>query len=77
VPELVRDGITGQLAKPEHASDLTRVIEEMISNSDALNTMAQNCRSIVLKEYPIELQTSRTIDLYHRLIAEHRDAAKH
>lgn len=77
VPELVRDGITGQLAKPEHASDLTRVIEEMISNPEALNTMAQNCRSIVLKEYPIELQTSRTIDLYHRLIAEHRDAAKH
>ena len=77
VPELVRDGITGQLAKPEHASDLTRVIEEMISNPDALNTMAQNCRSIVLKEYPIALQTSRTIDLYHRLIAEHRDAAKH
>jgi hypothetical protein len=53
------------------------VIEEMISNPEALNTMAQNCRSIVLKEYPIELQTSRTIDLYHRLIAEHRDAAKH
>jgi 2-methylcitrate dehydratase PrpD len=38
--------------------------------------MAQNCRDIVLKEHPIELQASRTIDLYHRLIAEHRDAAK-
>lgn len=76
VPELVRDGITGQLAKPEHASDLTRIIEEMISNPNALKTMAQNCRDLVLKEYPIELQTSRTIDLYHRLIAEHRDASK-
>jgi hypothetical protein len=53
------------------------VIEEMISNPDALNTMAQHCRSIVLKEYPIELQASRTIDLYHRLIAEHREAARH
>lgn len=76
VPELVRDGITGQLAKPEHAGDLTRVIEEMISNPEALNTMRQHCRNIVLKEYPIELQVSRTIDLYHRLIAEHKDNAK-
>ena len=77
VPEMVRDGITGQLAKPQHASDLTRVIEEMISNPQTLQTMAQQCREVVLKEYPIELQTSRTIDLYHRLIAEHRDASKH
>lgn len=76
VPELVREGITGKLAKPEHSADLARVIEEMISSPETLNTMREQCRSIVLKEYPIELQVNRTIDLYHRLIAEHKDAAK-
>ncbi|MGA0854371.1 MAG: glycosyltransferase, partial [Luteolibacter sp.] len=77
VPELVREGITGQLAKPEHACDFSRVIEEMISHPESLNAMGQNCREIVVKEYPISLQTKRTIDLYHRLIAEHRDANLH
>jgi glycosyltransferase involved in cell wall biosynthesis len=77
VPELVREGITGKLAKPEHACDFSRVIEEMISHPESLNAMGQNCREIVVKEYPISLQTKRTIDLYHRLIAEHRDANLH
>ena len=64
VPELVRHKITGLLAKPESSFDLARQIIRLLEDSQMRQSMAINCRKIAVKEYSIELQSKRYIDLF-------------
>ncbi len=66
VPDLVRHGITGYLAAPEDADDFCHGIVELLEDQRLCDRMSQNCRAIALKEYPLELQAKRYIDLYYQ-----------
>lgn len=68
VPELVRPGITGYLAKYEDADDLCRGIIQLLENDSVRRSMREHCRSIVLREYTLKLQTQRYLEVYHRLL---------
>ena len=64
IPDLVRPEITGKLAKPEDPKDLTQKIIELLEDQNQRGKLAQTCRKIAIKEYPIELQAKRYIELY-------------
>ncbi|APB34783.1 glycosyl transferase, group 1 [Gloeomargarita lithophora Alchichica-D10] len=72
VPDLVRPGITGELAEPENPQDLARKIEQLLVGSEARCKMSQNCREIAVKEYNLTLQAQRYIDLYQQVLADFR-----
>lgn len=68
VPDLVRPGITGHLAKPEDANDFCNQIVSLLEDVNLRDRMSQNCRAITLKEYSIDLQAKRYIDLYKQVM---------
>lgn len=70
VPDMVRPGITGLLAEPADAKDLSAKIVQMLESSEARETMRKNCREIALKEYSIELQRDRYVELYQQLLKD-------
>jgi glycosyltransferase involved in cell wall biosynthesis len=67
VPDLVRPGVTGYLALPEDAQELCNGIVQLLEDHQQRHLMGQNCRKIILKEYPMELQAQRYIELYRQL----------
>lgn len=69
IPELVRPGVTGLLAKPEDPADLSTKIVELLEDDTQRQTMATQCRKIAIKEYSIELQVDRYIALYQKTLA--------
>ncbi len=44
VPELLKDGVTGELFKPGDRDDLKKHIEDLINDDDKLQKYAQNCK---------------------------------
>jgi glycosyltransferase involved in cell wall biosynthesis len=69
VPELVRPGITGYLAKPEDPDDLRLRIVQLLEDEDLRNKMSDQCRAIALKEYTTDLQVQRTVAMYHEVLS--------
>jgi glycosyltransferase involved in cell wall biosynthesis len=72
IPDLVRPGLTGLLAKPADALDLRRAITEILSDNDRLKGMAVNCRKVVTEEYNLELQARRYLNLYSEALEKSR-----
>ena len=68
-PELVRPGITGYLAEPGDAHDLSNGILQLLEDEALRQAMGQQCRMIALKEYPLELQVQRYLELYRQVLA--------
>lgn len=67
VPDLVRPGITGYLARPENTTDFCNGIVKLLGDDIQRQHLSKNCRRIVLDEYPLELQARRYIDLYQKI----------
>jgi glycosyltransferase involved in cell wall biosynthesis len=72
VPDLVQQGVSGYLAEPENADDLSRGIMHLLGDRALLESMREKCREIILRDFPLELQVSRYIDLYRTMIFERR-----
>ncbi|BBD69178.1 group 1 glycosyl transferase [Nostoc commune NIES-4072] len=70
VPDLVRPGITGYLAEPEDALDFCSGIVKLLEDKELRDRMSENCRTIVLKEYSLELQAQRYIELYQQVLSQ-------
>jgi glycosyltransferase involved in cell wall biosynthesis len=68
VPDIVRPGVTGYLARPEDANDFCSGIIQLLEDEALRKQMGQNCRGIVLEEYSLELQAKRYIELYHKVL---------
>lgn len=67
VPDLIRPEVTGYLAQPENVNDLRNGITELLDNPQKRLIMAQNARAIILKEYGLDLQSQRYINLYAQI----------
>jgi glycosyltransferase involved in cell wall biosynthesis len=67
VPDLVRPGVTGYLANPEDADDLSSGIVKLLDNQNERDRLGRNCREITLSEYTLELQATRYIQLYQKI----------
>ncbi|OLP18615.1 glycosyl transferase [Leptolyngbya sp. 'hensonii'] len=68
VPEMVRPGITGYLAPPENATALGQGIVQLLEDERLRLQLGQNCRSVALAEYALELQAQRYLSLYQELL---------
>lgn len=68
VPDLVRPHVTGYLAQPENTKDFSNGIVQLLEDENLRQQMSQNCRAIAIKEYSLEIQAQRYIDLYRQVL---------
>ena len=70
IPEMVRPGITGLLAKSGDVDSLRYEIVNLLQDSAKRAEISTNCRIIAEKEYAIETQTKRYVALYREILAD-------
>jgi glycosyltransferase involved in cell wall biosynthesis len=68
VPDAVRPGVTGLLAKTGDVAELRSAILELLGNDSKRAEMSANCRKIALSEYSLELQAKRYVQLYESML---------
>lgn len=68
VPEVVRPGVTGLLARAEDSDDFSKKIVQLLTDEQMQQRMASSCRETALNEFSIELQTKRYTELYQKML---------
>jgi glycosyltransferase involved in cell wall biosynthesis len=68
VPDLVRPHVTGYLAAPESSEGLCAGIVQLLEDQELRQTMSRQCRTVAVREYAVELEVQRHIDLYKKLL---------
>jgi glycosyltransferase involved in cell wall biosynthesis len=77
VPDMVRPGVTGELAAPEDATGLAAAIVRLLNQSWRLPSIRENCRSIAVREYSLDVYVARHLELYRELLAQqHSDTLR-
>jgi Glycosyl transferases group 1 len=67
VPDLLTDGVTGQLAPVGHARKLGEAIASLLSDPPKLEVMGQNCRRTIQQRCSVERQAEVLHQLYGEL----------
>jgi glycosyltransferase involved in cell wall biosynthesis len=68
VPDVVRPHMTGYLAAPDSVEGLRDGIVQLLEDERLRQRMRQQCRTIAVNEYSVELEVQRHIDLYRKLL---------
>ncbi|NER39636.1 MAG: glycosyltransferase [Oscillatoria sp. SIO1A7] len=68
VAEMVRPGVTGYLAPPEDVKEFANGIVELLADKNLRERMSQQCRAIAVREYSLELQVQRYMELYQQAL---------
>lgn len=68
IPDGVRPGVTGLLAKTGDSAELRSAILEMLNHDAKRAEMSANCRRIALAEYDLGVQTSRYVEVYTEML---------
>ena len=67
IPDMVRPGVTGELAPVGDAPALAAAIARLLADPAAARRVGQTCRRVAVDEYALHLQASRYLDLYRTL----------
>lgn len=66
VPEMIRDGVEGRVVPPGDVAALRSAITATLQDQQCRTLMASNARIRAVREYGIELQAQRYLELYRR-----------
>ncbi len=69
IPDMVRPGVTGELAPVGDAAALAAAVAGLLRDPAAWRQTSANCRRVAVDEYGLRLQAERYRDLYQGLIA--------
>jgi glycosyltransferase involved in cell wall biosynthesis len=72
MPDAVRPGITGLLAKTGDPSELRVAIHQLLGNDAQRAEISGNCRRIALDEYALGIQSKRYLALYKEMLSQKR-----
>jgi glycosyltransferase involved in cell wall biosynthesis len=76
IPDMVRPEVTGILSPPQDVSGLKSAIAQLLDDPLRRKMMADNCRRIAVEEYSLEIQAHRYIELYKKILNEHKRQIK-
>ena len=68
VPDMVRPGVTGLLAKAEDPASLREAIVAILNDKERRERMTKQCRDIAVREYGLEVQARNYQKLYEELV---------
>jgi glycosyltransferase involved in cell wall biosynthesis len=67
IPDMVRPGITGQLAPARDVPALRAALVELLQSPDLHSGYAERCRQIAVEEYSLDRQVQNYLALYQNL----------
>jgi len=70
MPDMVENGVTGQLVPPGDAVQLGEAILSLLLNSSKRHEMGERCRQKIETEYALRVQALRYVALYEELLSE-------
>lgn len=76
VPEVVRHMETGYLARIKDVDDLTHGLRLLLDDETLREKLSRQSRELVEREYTLELQARRYVELYEHVIARRVSAKK-
>lgn len=68
IPDAVRPGVTGLLAKTGDSAELRAAMLELLGNDTKRAEMSANCRRIAVAEYDLSVQARRYVELYTEML---------
>lgn len=77
VPDLVRPGVTGYLARSGDAQDLEQGIRQLLEDAPLRRAMSQQCRGIACAEYSTKLEVQKYMALYDSLLGNRHRQSVH
>jgi len=69
-PEIVSDGVNGLLVPPKDPAALSRVMVQLLEDSNLAHRLGENAREKVVREYSVECLLRRTENLYISLLEQ-------
>ena len=70
IPEVVRDGVTGLLARAGDIRSLRDAVLKLLSDEPLRASLAAKCREIAVKEYALEIQAKNYVELYNNILGK-------
>jgi glycosyltransferase involved in cell wall biosynthesis len=68
IPEMVRPGLTGQLAAPGDVAGLADAMRTLLRDDEQRPALSAACRRVAVEEYSLPLQAERYAALYRSLV---------
>jgi glycosyltransferase involved in cell wall biosynthesis len=68
IPDAICDGENGRLVPPNDADTLAQAINELLDNADLRQRFGARARETVLRDFTLEQEFEKNLDLYRRLI---------
>lgn len=68
IPDMVRPGVTGDLAPTGDVPALRATLHKLLNDADGRRGMAENCRRVALDEYSLKTQAEAYLKLYTSLV---------
>ena len=68
IPDMIRQGISGQLVPPGNIDQLRLAILSLLNDEPRRAAIGVNCRQIAEIEYSFHVQAAKYIDLYQRFL---------
>lgn len=73
IPDMVRPGQTGLLAKVENVREFKNAIETLLKEDEMRSAMSRECRHVALAEYTLDIQADKYKKVYESLIEKSRN----
>ncbi len=70
IEELLKDGVTGRLARVDDPNDLARVIQEVLGNRDTSDLLAHAAQKIVKERFSVQAMVHVYESLYHHTVRD-------
>ncbi len=70
IPEAVKDGDTGLLAKPGDPQALAAAVERMLDDKQLARKSASRAKEKIAREFTVERMVKKTLEVYETLAAE-------
>lgn len=64
IPEIIKDGVNGLLAKPRDAAGLARAIQKALSSPETLQRFAREGRKTIFEKFTCDRMVESTVDAY-------------
>ena len=70
IPDMIQHGVNGYIVKKGSESEYARVILDLVNDPEDGARMSQNCRTIALEKFSLDIQAKRYLGLYYDLILQ-------